>query len=237
MEVKDKVVVIVGASGGIGSALSKHLARMGAKVVLAGRREELLRQLAEELPGALPVSVDITNPEETQRLIERICGEFGRIDILINCAGQAMFSTVESIDISQYEDLLQLNLVAPLRLMQLVIPHMRTQGGGVIVNVSSMASKRNIPRIAGYASTKSALNSLSLTAREELSKEGITVSVVGPGIVDTDFGRNTKSPEPEGLRRSPNGALLPHVLSPAVVAEKIAELIRSGDAELDIITG
>ena len=203
MEIKGRVVVIVGASGGIGSAISKHLAGLGAKVVLAGRNGERLRQLARELPGSLPVPADITKSEENQALVSKVMGEFGRIDVLINCAGQAMFASVESIDLDQYHDLLELNVVAPMRLMQLVIPHMRDQGKGVIVNVSSMASTRNIPNIAGYASSKCALNSLSLTAREELAKDGIVVSVIRPGIVDTDFGKHTNSPEPEALRRFP----------------------------------
>jgi short-subunit dehydrogenase len=119
--------------------------------------------------------------------------------------------------------------------MQLVIPRMREQGGGQIVNLSSQASTKYIPYIAGYASTKFALNNLSLTAREELAKDGITVSVVKPGIVDTEFGQNTPSPESAALRRDADGNLLPHVIGPTTVATAVADIIRSGDAQLDLL--
>ena len=89
--------------------------------------------------------------------------------------------------------------------------------------------------IAGYASSKFALNNLSLTAREELAKDGITVSIVKPGIVDTGFGQNTPSPEPAALRHDPDGNLLPHVIAPASVAGAVADIISSGDAERDLL--
>ena len=119
--------------------------------------------------------------------------------------------------------------------MQLVIPHMRQQGGGAILNVSSMSTRRTIPNIAGYASTKYALNALSLTARQELANDGIRISIIRASLVDTDFGQNAPSPEPVALRRAPDGSLLPNVLSPEKVAEKICELIRSGEAEFDLV--
>jgi short-subunit dehydrogenase len=146
-----------------------------------------------------------------------------------------MAKPVEYIDVDEYRGVLELNVVAPLRLMQLVIPQMRRQGGGTIVNVSSQASTKYIPFIAGYASTKFALNNLSLTAREELAKDGIVVSIIKPGIVDTDFGTHTPSPEPDALRRAADGTLLPHVITPETVADGVLELIRSGDAEFNIM--
>jgi short-subunit dehydrogenase len=119
--------------------------------------------------------------------------------------------------------------------MQLVIPHMRKQGGGTILNISSQASTKYIPFIAGYASTKFAINNLSLTAREELAKDNIIVSILKPGIVDTDFGKNTKSPEPDTLRYDSDGKLLPHVISTEVVADAVIDLLKSGKAELDVL--
>jgi short-subunit dehydrogenase len=111
---------------------------------------------------------------------------------------------------------------------------MRTQSGGTILNISSQASLKYLPYIAGYASTKYALNNLSLTAREELAKDNIVVSIIRPGIVDTDFGQHSASPEPDAIRHAAEGGLLPNVISPETVAEKIGELIESGDAVLDI---
>lgn len=236
MDIADRVIIITGASSGIGRATARHLSDLGAKLVLAARDAEALHELEAELPGAVAVATDVTQPDEAAQLVEKTIARFGRIDVLVNNAGRAMAKPVEHIDVAEYSELLQLNLIAPLRLMQLVIPHMRARGGQ-IVNMSSQASTKNIPFIAGYASTKSALNNLSLTAREELAKDGITVSIVKPGIVDTDFGRNTPSPEPDALRYAPDGSLLPHVITPTAVAAAVADVIRSGDAELDLLEG
>lgn len=234
MDINHKVIIITGASSGIGRAAARKLATEGARLVLAARSRERLQQIAAELAGSLVVPTDVTRFSESQNLIEQTVAAFGRVDVLINGAGQAMFSPVDQIDLTVYRALLELNVVAPLTLMQLVIPHMRRQGGGTILNVSSMASTRYIPNISGYASTKYALSALSLTARQELAKDGIVISLIRPGIVNTDFGRNTPQPEPNSLRFAPDGSLLPHVLSPEVVAEKISELLQSGEAELDL---
>lgn len=234
MSLKNKVIIITGASSGIGSMVAKHLATLGANLVLAARGEKKLRELSQSLPSSLAVPTDVTKPGDAKRMVDQTLAKLGRIDVLINCAAQAMFATVENIPVDQYRELLELNVIAPLNLMQLVIPHMRTQGGGTILNISSLSSKKFIPNIAGYASTKYALNALSLTARAELAKDNIVVSIILPGIVASDFGKHALNPEPDALRHAPDGALLPHVISPEKVAQKVAELLESGEAELEI---
>lgn len=235
MNIQDKVVIITGASTGIGLAIAKRLAREGAKLVLAARDKKALESAAAEIPGALIVPTDVTRADEAEHLVEAAIAEFGRIDVLVNNAARAMAKPVALIDIEEYRALFELNTIAPLHLMQLVIPHMKKSGGGAILNMSSQASTKYIPFIAGYASTKFALNNISLTAREELAKDGIVVSILKPGIVDSDFGKNTPSPEPDALRRAPDGSLLAHVLSPETVAEKALELLISGAPELDVL--
>jgi short-subunit dehydrogenase len=235
MEVAERAIIITGASSGIGRATAQHLSTLGARLVLASRDATALHGLAEQLPGAVAVPTDVTKPDDATRLVEETITRFGRIDVLVNNAGRAMAKPVEHIDLAEYAQLLELNVLAPLRLMQLVIPRMRAQGGGQIVNISSQASSKYIPFIAGYASTKAAVNILSLTAREELAKDAITVSILKPGIVDTDFGTNTPSPEPDALRHAGDGTLLPHVIASTAVAAAVAQLIGSGDAQLDLV--
>lgn len=234
MDIADRVIIITGASSGIGLATARHLSTLGAKLVLAARDADALYTLEQELPGSVAVPADVTNPADAAHLVEATVAQFGRIDVLINNAAQAMAKPVEHIDLAEYTGLFELNVLAPLRLMQLVIPRMRERGGGQIINLSSQASAKYIPYIAGYASTKAALNTLALTARDELANDNIAVSIVKPGIADTNFGQNTPSPEPDHLRHAPDGTLLPHVVPASAVAQAIATIITSGNAEIDI---
>lgn len=234
MKVKDKVTIVTGASSGIGLSISKLLSKQGAKVIMVARNKDLLKKVSADVKNSYTITADLRDPADIKRLIDEVKEKFQRIDILINNAGQAMAANVENINLEAYKELMELNVYAPLRLMQLVIPIMRKQGKGSIVNISSQSTKKYIPNIAGYASTKYALNALSLTARAELEKDNIAVSIIRPGIVDTDFGKHTDFPEPDALRKSPDGAILPHVIKPEVVADKVFELISTEAAELDL---
>jgi len=233
VDIRGKVVVITGASQGIGRATSQHLASLGAQIVLAARSPEALQELARELPGALAVPTDVRENDDVRALIETTQKEFGRVDILVNLAGQAMWAPVENIDLAHYTDLLDLNVTGYLRTMQAVIPVMRRQGGGMIVNVSSMVSTMNVPNLAGYASTKYAVNALTMTARAELERDGIIVCLIRPKLVESDFGSHAAMPEPD-LLRDRNNPSAPPMDTPEFVAEKIAELIDSEAAELNL---
>lgn len=215
-------------------ATARALAEKGARLILVARNKGRLDAIAAEIPNALAVPADVTDPEQAVSLVDTAQRAYGRIDILINNAGRAMFSVVEQIDVHEYRELLDLNVIAPLRLMQLVIPLMRSQGGGTILNISSMVTRANIPMIAGYSSTKYALNSLTLTAREELAGDNIRVCLMRPGLVDTEFGNNTSRQEPEALRYSPTGELLPHVHSSESVARQIVQMLEADEFEVDM---
>jgi NADP-dependent 3-hydroxy acid dehydrogenase YdfG len=233
MEVAGQVIIITGASQGIGRATAKLLASHGARVVLAARSSDALAALAEEVPEALAVPTDVRKNEDVAALVDAAVSKFGRIDILINLAGQTMWAPVEAIDLGQYQDLFDLNVSGYLRTMQAVIPVMRKQGGGMIVNVSSMVTTRIVPNLAAYASTKYAVNALSLTAREELRADGIIVCLLRPRLVETEFGRNAAMPEPDALRDRSNPSA-PPMDTPEFVAEKIEELIASEATELNL---
>ena len=182
------------------------------------------------MSDALVVPADMTQEADIARLVSTTLDHFGRIDVLINNAGRGMYVPLEHIDLAEYARLVELNVYGPLRAMQAVIPIMRRQGGGAIVNVSSMLTTMHIPNLAGYASTKYALNDLTLTARAELASDHIVVSLVRPKLTDTDFGRNAVKAEPNDIRRDP-GRLMD---TPEVVADMIVRVIISGDAEANL---
>lgn len=133
-----------------------------------------------------------------------------------------MFGPVEKINIDEYKEIMELNVYDVLRAMQLVIPIMRRQGGGMILNVSSGVTKRYIPQLSAYSSTKYALNALSFIARQELAADNIVVSVMHPKMTETNFMQNAI-----GARPDFSGRGLIEIDTPEQVAEKISELIKS----------
>ncbi|MDD5456206.1 MAG: SDR family oxidoreductase [Candidatus Margulisbacteria bacterium] len=231
MKVKDKVVIITGASEGIGATLARLLSANQAKVVLAARRAEILKKMESELPNSLAIPTDIRKPEDIVNLINRTVEHFGRVDLLVNGAGQAQYGPIEKVDIAEYQSIVELNVYGPLRAMQAVIPQMRKQGGGMILNISSMVSKQYIPLLGSYASTKYALNALSLTARQELAPDKIIVSVFHPRMTATNFGKNALGVRMfENLASAGSYDDMP-VDSTEIVAAKILMQIESEEAE------
>lgn len=234
MDIKNKIVIITGASSGIGLATAKLLSRRGAKLALASRSKDKLEKLSRELPDSLAVPTDMTKISEIKRMVDRTEEHFGRIDVLINNAGQGYDAPIEKIDIGTLRYIFDLDLVGPLVAMQQVIPFMRKQGGGAIVNISSGLALMYLPGMSGYASLKRALVSISLTAREELRKDKITVSVVYPYITSTDFEKNTikASYGNEWETEGEEGGSQFKADSAEFVAKKILGAIENGEAEV-----
>jgi short-subunit dehydrogenase len=239
MDIKDKVIIITGASQGIGEATAKLLAKQGAKVVLAARSSEVIEKLAKEFPDAFAVPTDMRKAQDVKNLIEQTVNKYGRVDVLINNAGQGMYGPLENIDIEKYKEIMELNVFGVLRAMQAVIPQMRKQGrstgsgsasGGMILNISSRVSKNYFPFLSAYASTKYALNALTLTSRQELEKDKIIVSAFHPKMTSSNFGKNAMGRSPMAVSRD-SGRPAPEVDTPEQVAEKIAEQIISEQPE------
>jgi len=237
MDIQNKVVIITGASEGIGEATAKLFATQGAKVVLAARSADKLNAVKNAITAAggtaIAIPTDMRNEESVKALIEQTQQHFGQIDILINNAGQSVYAPVEHISVEQYQQIIELNLFGVLYAMQAVIPIMRTQGGGVIINISSNVSKMAIPNIGAYASTKYALNGLTLTARAELAAENIRVCLMHPGRTSTDFGKNALVSHPEGRPTMSPGsrAGMPPADSVEMVAAKILEAAQNEPTE------
>lgn len=185
----DKVVIITGASSGIGQATAYAFAAEGAKLVLAARREERLQTIATELQAqgnqSLVVAMDVTKEADRQRLIDETLQTYGRIDILINNAGLARPNLIEAHSPEEIQTLIDVNLHAPIRLIQLALPTMFAQQSGVIFNVSSMGANLHIPMNSIYSAVKAGIGVLSDCLRRELAPKGIFVSVIYPGLVKT----------------------------------------------------
>ena len=234
MQITDKVVIVTGASSGIGLATAKLLAEQWAIVVLAARSQEKLEHIAKDMPDALVVPMDMTNPEDVTRLLKTTVEKYGRIDMLLNVAGQGLHAPMEHTRLEEYRQIMELNVFAVMRIMQEVIPYMRKQGGGLILNVSSRVSKNYFPMMAAYASTKYALNAISLTARQELAKDHIVVCVMHPQITDTNFFKNWLGGASARTPSARPGAEMPKIDSPEAVAQKILEQIVSEEAEVEM---
>jgi len=226
---RDKVAVVTGASEGIGLEVARLLAAGGARVVLAARSRDKLQEAVREIPGSVAVRADLREPADRANLVKEALKRFGRIDIFVNNAGQGIYGPMEKIDLSEYRRVMELNLFAVVDLMQKVIPVMREQGAGRILNVSSMVSKNYYPNLGAYASTKYALNAVTLTARKELEKDGITVGVMHPKMTATRFGVNAVGGDPADSRA--DGKPVPGVDTAAQVAAKIVRQLDTGEAE------
>jgi short-subunit dehydrogenase len=149
--VSGKVVIVTGASSGIGLATARLLSGKGAKVVLVSRSREKLDELSRELPDSLAVPADMTRISEIKGMVEQTVVHFGRVDVLINSAGQGYDAPVETTDIEILRRIFDLDVIGPLVAMQQVIPTMKKQGGGTIVNISSGTALMRLPNMGGYS--------------------------------------------------------------------------------------
>lgn len=230
MDIKDKVIIITGTSQGIGLAAARHLSSKGAKIVLAARSEEKLKELEQEIPDSLAVVTDMRKSEDIKNMVDKTLEKYGRIDILINNAGQGMYGPVESVSLDDFRKIMDLNVYSVLEAMQQVIPVMKKQGKGMIVNISSAVTKRYIQGMSTYSATKYALSAISSIARQELEKYGIIVSMITPKITATNFAKNSIGSRPDFSRIPEN--LRPQVDSAEKVAEKIEEIIKTEEPEI-----
>jgi short-subunit dehydrogenase len=194
LSLAEKVVIITGASHGIGAQLAQALKLKGAKLALAARDGALLRQVAGGTEAVISPG-DLTEESARTLLIRRTLERWGRIDVLINNAGRGSYYSLAETSLSEARALFELNFFAPLALTQLALPHLeRTRGS--IVNVGSIAGQITLPWMATYSASKFAVTSLTTSERAEFGRRGIHVMGVFPGYVNTEFQSHAPGPRP-----------------------------------------
>ena len=195
---KNKVVIIIGASGGMGQATAKALAAEGAKLILGSRKEQVLQTLTSGLVSggaeAAYLTVDVTNEEEVQAFFDQTSKTFGGFDVLLNLAGLSIPSSISEMTIEQYEQSMDVNLKGTFLCSKHFIPYVNKEQGGLIVNIGSMAAKRANPNAPLYCTAKAALNMFSQGLSLQLIEKNIRVTTLNPGATDTEFWGNRQVP-------------------------------------------
>ena len=236
-----KVVLITGASQGIGRALARRLAAERCRLVLVARSGNQIESLAGELeelarktglssgPVAVAVAGDVTDPDVARRAVDRALETFSGLDVLVNNAGVGLRAPVARLAPVDLEDVFRVNVVGALNFIRAAVPHLVDQGRGLIVNVSSIGARQPVPYLGGYGATKAALAALSESLRMELAGTGVAVLTVFPGSVETGFKTKAKG-EPYPERKSASR------LSPEEVAERILLAAEAGRREVRILS-
>lgn len=218
MKLHGKVAVVTGASMGIGESIARLFLNEGAKVVLCSRDLARTEAAAQRIGGTaentIAVACDVSRRDQVNALVQAALKKFGRIDVWVNNAGFGLNDSIEKMDIGQLRQMFDTNYFGVIECLQAVIPVMRQQGGGDIVNVSSVAGHICVPYMSGYGAAKHALNALGKAARMELKRYNINVVTVCPGYIATDFARNML----KGSHQERVGSSVKYGVGPDVVA-------------------
>ena len=221
MHCRDEVVVITGASMGIGEALAKEFVCHGARVMMSSRDAARLAQARSRLDAVehtAAVACDVRNRQQIEALVRATEERFGRIDVWVNNAGYGMLDSVASMSIVECRRIFDTNLFGAVECMQAIVPLFRAQGNGTIINISSLVGHLPVPHMGAYSATKHALNAISEAARLELEAAHIRVISVCPGRIRTNFGTNAiKGSEVKRLGGAIQGGISPERCARAIV--------------------
>lgn len=230
--VKDKVLLITGAAQGIGFEISKAFSEAGAIVVLTDLNEEKVQQAAVTLGGsAIGLKCDVTKEEDIQAVIDEAISQFGRIDILINNAGLQHVAMLEDFPTAKFELLVKVMLTAPFVATKLVLPHMKKQQFGRILNMASINGLVGFAGKAAYNSSKHGVIGLTKVAALETAADGITVNAICPGYVDTPLVRNQFEDLAE-VRGVPLESVLEEIIYPLVPQKRLLDVKEVADLAL-----
>jgi len=232
--IQGKVIVITGASSGLGEATARRLSAEGATVVLGARRSDRLQNLTKEFEAkgakSLAVTVNVTDRNQVQKLVDSAVETFGRVDVLINNAGLMPLSALENLRVDEWDRMIDVNIKGVLYGIAAALPHMKRQKAGHIINVSSVAGHKVGPNFAVYSATKHAVRTLTEGLRMEVKPYNIRTTIISPGAVATELLNGISDPEIAAATRA-------RTVSIAVPADSFARAVAfaiTQPADLDI---
>ncbi len=225
MDLENKVAIVTGGSKGIGRGIAEALVRDGINVVISARKRNEIDDTLQELNAlrtgsATGIVADVCNYPQVQALFEWAVAAFGGVDILVNNAGIGIFGLVEEMPVEDFRAVLETNVFGVFHCCRLAIPLMRARGGGYIINISSLAGVNAHAKMAAYNASKFGLNGFSEALMQEVRHDGIKVSYIMPGSVNTEFGGD--SPDDSKSWQ----------LTPADIAKVVIDLLHHGDRSL-----
>lgn len=234
----DSAAVVTGATSGLGRAVALRLAAAGANVALLGRSEQDLQDTADQVSAygvkALPLRADLAATAGLGGLVDRAARELGELSVLVNAAGTDAPGSAEELALEDWDRVVAVNLTAPFALARAAMPSRRRRGGGLVVNISSVAGRRGWAKASAYCSTKFALTGLTQSLAAEGRKDGIRVCVLYPGAMDTSWGTFEPGQRGTGDQQAADER---EALDPAVVADLIAWMATSpGQPVLNEVT-
>jgi len=231
--IEGKVIVITGASSGMGEAAAKHLAQLAA-VVLGARRTDRIEKLAEEIQEsggkALAIATDVTQRDQVKKLVDAAVEKFGRVDVLLNNAGIMPLSPMDRLNVDEWDRMVDVNIKGVLNGIAAVLPYMKEQKSGHIINTASVAGHKLFSGSAVYSATKFAVRALSEGLRMEVKPYNIRTTIVSPGAVKTELLDHISEVDVQQANKDYVGAV---GLSPASFANLVAFVISQPE-ELDI---
>ncbi|HVF48604.1 MAG TPA: SDR family oxidoreductase [Pyrinomonadaceae bacterium] len=225
MNINGKTAIVTGSTKGIGRAIAEALVREGANVCVSARKSEEVERAVAELGdagegGVTGAVCDVRDYDEVKALFEHTVGEFGGVDVLVNNAGIGMFSTVAEMSPEDFRAIIETNVCGVFYCCHEAIPLMRARGGGYIINISSLAGTNAHPRMAAYNASKFGLNGFSEALMQEVRQDGIKVSYIMPGSVNTHFGGDEPSADQSWQ------------LQPPDIARVVLDLLRHDERSL-----
>lgn len=229
VKLTNKVVLITGASSGLGAGVASLLVEKGAIPILTARSEDKLATLSRQLKGEHQViRMDVQQDEDVKRVVDQVIQQYGKIDILLNNAGYGQFKTITEMPIEDYKMMIDVNYLGIVRCTQAVLPHMLTAGTGQIVNIASLAGKFPTAKSTSYTATKHAVLGFTNALRQELRETNIKISSINPGPIATAFFD----------RADPSGDYVKNVsqfmMTPDKVARDIVKVMEKRKEELDL---